>query len=282
MLRRTDVADAEAAVRSELRRPGSAAGWPPAIIATVAIVVYLAAGLGAMRPAAQGDDASAAAPAAVPTFDDFLAGVRAEARAHGVSERTITLALGSLSPDPLVVTRDRAQPELTDSLDDYVAHRLTPKTVAAGRAQLAQNRALLTRVAARLWHHTRRDGGHLGARVELRPIHRILSDRAGARDARLRRTPAALPDGTMAALAILDRGQVDPAEMKGSWAGAMGQPQFMPSSFLQHAVDFDGDGHIDIWSSPADVLGSMANFCAPRDGPPASAGGARCESRRRS
>jgi membrane-bound lytic murein transglycosylase B len=62
------------------------------------------------------------------------------------------------------------------------------------------------------------------------------------------------------ALTMIDRGLVTPDEMKGSWAGAMGQPQFMPSSFLRHAVDFDGDGSIDIWQSPADVFGSMANY----------------------
>jgi membrane-bound lytic murein transglycosylase B len=62
------------------------------------------------------------------------------------------------------------------------------------------------------------------------------------------------------ALTMIDRGLVTAGDMKGSWAGAMGQPQFMPSSFLQHAVDFDGNGTIDIWQSPADVFGSMANY----------------------
>src|SRR5688500_15909912 len=66
------------------------------------------------------------------------------------------------------------------------------------------------------------------------------------------------------ALTILDSGDVEPAALKGSWAGALGQPQFMPSSFLRYAVDFDGDGRRDIWASTADVFGSIANYLAAR------------------
>ena len=228
--------------------------------------VFLAALTGtvvlAAARAGRGQDPQAApsAPAVIPTFDDFLAGVRAEARMRGVSEHTLDVALGSLQPDPLVVTRDRAQPELTDSLDNYVTRRLTPKTIAAGRDELAANRILLARVErvygvppgvmVAIWGLESNYGRFTGTYATVQALATLAYDA---------RRPIFRTE-LLAALAILDRGQVDPAEMKGSWAGAMGQPQFMPSSFLEHAVDFDGDGRIDIWSSASDVLGSIGNF----------------------
>ena len=207
-----------------------------------------------------------ATPAA--SFDDWLAGVRAEALTKGISAGDARRGLRRASqPDPVVIARDRTQPELTQSLDDYVAARLSPKTLAtrgrgrrADKALARARRRPPTASRARSWSRSGASSRTSASSPASRPVI------TRARHARLRRPAAgALPRAScFEALAIVDRGPGHvSASSSGSWAGAMGQPQFMPSSFLKYAVDFDGDGKIDIWTSPADVLGSMAEL--PQD-----------------
>ena len=195
-----------------------------------------------------------------PSFAEFLSGLRDEARARGISETTLDRALTGLEPESVVVARDRSQPELTQSLDAYVAQRVTPRIIATARTQAGAHRELLDRIEEAfgipgptmlaIWGLESNFGKFTGTYPTIRALATLAYDGRRA----LFRTEL------LHALTIVDRGQAVPADLKGSWAGAMGQPQFMPSSFLKHAVDFDGDGRIDIWTSAADVFASMASY----------------------
>ncbi len=200
------------------------------------------------------------APESVP-FADWLAELRAEALTRGVSVAVVDAALSGIeAPETVVVARDRAQPEQTRSLDDYVAGWVTPRSVRTARDMQARHRQTLERVATRygvpvpmlvsVWGLESSFGRFTGTYPTVTALVTLAYD--GRR--RLFR------EEIFHALAILDQGHIGLDDMKGSWAGAMGQPQFMPSSYLKHAVDFDGDGRADIWTSQADVFASIANY----------------------
>jgi len=199
-------------------------------------------------------------PPAMP-FDEWVAAARAEARTKGISDATIDAAFADLAPDPSVIARDRAQPELTQTLDDYVAARVSDKVLAQAGDVAVHARALLAKVEAAygvpapvmiaIWALESKFGQITGTRSTIVSLATLAYDG---------RRPALFRTEFFEALRIVDRGLVPLADLKGSWAGAIGQPQFMPSSFLRHAVDFDGDGRIDLWTSEADVLGSMAEY----------------------
>jgi membrane-bound lytic murein transglycosylase B len=196
-----------------------------------------------------------------PTFAEWLAVVREEAIARGVRPDVAAAALDGVERIDVVLERDRAQAEFVLTLDGYLARRLSPTTVRSARQHYARHRALLRRVAARfgvephvlvaIWGLESNFGRFGGVRPTI-PVLATL----GYETRRAEFFRGQLID----ALRILDRGDIELAQMKGSWAGAMGQPQFMPGSYLTYAVDFDGDGRRDIWSSHADVFGSIANY----------------------
>ena len=199
---------------------------------------------------------------AAPAFEEtWLAALRQEALSRGISQATVDLALTNLVPEPVVVTRDREQPESTQSLDSYLARQVSARTVARANDAARTYRALLERVEAKygipgplmvaIWGLESNFGQFTGVRPTIAALATLAYDP---------RRSTLFRNELFAALTILDRGIVSIENLKGSWAGAMGQPQFMPSSFLRHAVDFDGDGRIDIWGSQPDVLGSMANY----------------------
>jgi len=195
-----------------------------------------------------------------PTFEEFLAGVRAEALTRGISEATLDRALTGLQPEPVVVARDRAQPELVQGLDAYIAQRLSVRVITTAREMAVKHAALLGRVEKQfgiqpalmvaIWGLESNFGTFTGSYPTIASLATLAYDG---------RRPLFRAE-LFAALTMVEQRRIDPGEMKGSWAGAMGQPQFMPSSFLRHAIDFDGDQTIDIWSSHADVFGSMANY----------------------
>ena len=199
-------------------------------------------------------------PIPAAAFEEFLAGVRAEARTMGIRQATIDAALTSIEPNPVVVARDRAQPELTQSLDEYLAARLTPTRIQTGQTMAVTHAELLERIEqaygisrplmVSVWGLESNFGQFTGT------YQTITSLATLAYDGRRPLFRAEL----FAALKIIDAGHATAADLKGSWAGAMGQPQFMPSSYLRTAVDFDGDGRMDIWTSLPDVFGSMANY----------------------
>jgi membrane-bound lytic murein transglycosylase B len=196
-------------------------------------------------------------------FQNFLTGLRLEAGRAGISSATLDRALIGVQPNQKVLERDRHQPEFTMTWAQYRALLITDQRIANGRAAYAQCRPLLERVRARfgvdpgvitgIWGLESSFGAGMG------DFHVVEALATLAWDGR---RPSFFRGELIAALHILDHGDVSPAHMLGSYAGAMGQPQFMPSSYLRYAVDFEGHGRRDIWTSKADVLGSIGNYLA--------------------
>jgi membrane-bound lytic murein transglycosylase B len=197
-----------------------------------------------------------------PSFAEWLAGVRAEAIARGVKEQVVDEALADVTePQPVILERDRAQAETVFSLEKYIGRILTTKRILSGRAAFDAQRELLGQVSERygvpapiivaIWGMESNFGRFSGVRPTVPALATLAWDPRRATFFR-----GELFD----ALEILNRGDIDLSRMKGSWAGAMGQTQFMPSSYLKFAEDFDGDGKRDIWSTPGDVLASIANY----------------------
>ena len=203
------------------------------------------------------------ARAASASFQGFLAALRAEAQRAGISARTLDRALAGIQPNQKVLERDRHQPEFTMTWAQYRDLLITENRIASGRAAYQQNRALLSRVQDRfgvepapivgIWGLESSYGTGMG------DFHVVEALATLAWEGR--RASFFRPE-LIAALRILDHGDVTPARMTGSYAGAMGQPQFMPTSYLRYAVDFEGHGRRDIWTSKPDVLGSIANYLA--------------------
>ena len=194
-------------------------------------------------------------------FEDWLAALRAEALSKGISQRTVDAALGTVERLPVVVDRDRTQAEVTLTLDQYLARRLTSRVVRTAREEAKRQRAWLRRMTATygvpgsvvvaIWGMESNFGKFQGVRPTVSALATLAYD--GRRQALFR-------DELFAALRILDSGEVVPAALSGSWAGAMGQPQFLPSSYQAFAVDADGDGRRDIWTSVPDIFASIANY----------------------
>jgi membrane-bound lytic murein transglycosylase B len=205
--------------------------------------------------------AAAKAQAATDSFSGFLAGLRADARRAGISPVTLDRALSGLAPNAKVLERDRHQPEFTMTWAQYRALLITDKRIVAGRGAVRDNRGLLSAVQARfgvgpavitgIWGLESSFGAQTGDFHVVEALATLAWDGRRASFFRLE---------LMAALKILDHGDVTTAGMTGSYAGAMGQPQFMPTSYLRYAVDFAGDGRRDIWTNRADVFGSIANY----------------------
>ena len=200
---------------------------------------------------------------AAESFQSFVAGVRAEARKAGISARTLDAAFAGVTANQKVLDRDRHQPEFTMTWARYKALVINDKRVADGRQVMAQNQALFRRVEERFNVAPRVIAGIWGLESgfgqttgDFRVVEALATLAWEGRRASFFRGEL------MAALKILENGDVAPAKMTGSYAGAMGQPQFMPSSYLRYAVDFEGHGRRDIWTSRGDVLGSIANYLA--------------------
>ncbi len=198
---------------------------------------------------------------ATPSFAEWLAALRAEAASRGITEATLGHALDGLEPLPVVIERDRSQAELTLTLDQYLARRLTRSMTKTAQKVERQHERLLKRVSAKykvpagvvvaVWGLESNFGRFSGVRPTIATLATLAYDP---------RRSAMFREELFDALKILDSGDVEPAALRGSWAGALGQPQFMPSSFLEYAQDFDGDGRRDIWSSTPDVFASIANY----------------------
>ena len=194
-------------------------------------------------------------------FDSFLNGVRAQARQSGISAMTLNRALTGLSPNQRVLDRDRHQPEFSITWTRYRALVVTDKRITDGKRAVAANLTLLQQVERRygvsagviagIWGLESSFGAGMGDFHVIEALSTLAWD--GRRASFFR-------GELLAALRILDQGDIAPATMTGSYAGAMGQPQFMPSSYLRYAVDFEGHGRRDIWTNKADVLGSIGNY----------------------
>jgi membrane-bound lytic murein transglycosylase B len=194
-------------------------------------------------------------------FAKWVADFRATARAQGIGEATLRSAFDQVQYLPRVIELDRAQPEFTRTVWDYLDNAVTPQRVATGQDKLQQVRAEADAAAARygvppavvvaIWGMESNYGGNYGNTPVIDALATLGFE--GRREDWARRE-------LLAALKILDSGDIARDRMIGSWAGAMGQTQFLPSNFLAYAVDADGDGRRDIWGSMADVVASTANF----------------------
>lgn len=197
-------------------------------------------------------------------FRAWLSELRREAAQKGVSQETIARALpDTLVPIPRILELDRKQPEGTTSFDSYLGKAVNPDRVQKGRAKMAHFRKTLQRVEeaygvdkqfiVALWGIETSYGTNTGGFDVVNALATLAYD--GRRSDYFR-------DELFKALRILDEKHISHSKMKGSWAGAMGQSQFMPSSFLKFAVDFNKDGKRDIWETEADVFASAANYLA--------------------
>lgn len=227
-------------------------------LATVLLLVLCA---GVARPSGQELPPLAPVAPLPPPFDEWLAGVRAEAGTRGIRAEIVERALGGVAPVAQILERDSSQAEFTLDLEAYLKRRLTPATIRTAQQMYTRHRALLTRVGTRytvdprivvaVWGLESNFGRFAGVRPTIPALVTLAYDP---------RRGAMFRAELFAALEILNRGDIEIDRLKGSWAGALGQPQFMPSSYLQYAQDFDGDGRRDIWSSQADVFASIAFY----------------------
>ena len=197
-------------------------------------------------------------------FDRWITGFKARALAKGISATTFDRAFDGVDYDAQVIERDRNQSEFTKALWDYRDSAVSADRVANGKAALKNHRRLLDRIEAKfgvdkeivvaIW-------GLESAYGQVRGDSPLIASLATlAYDGR---RGAFFESQLVAALEIIQSGDVTPERMTGSWAGAMGHTQFIPTSYLAYAVDFDGDGKRDIWSDdPADALASTAAYLA--------------------
>ena len=208
--------------------------------------------------------AAAAFVAAAPARADFaqcVASLRAEASRAGISAKTLDVAFNGLEPDMKVLDLQQRQPEFKTPVWDYVDGLVEAERVADGKAAMAREARALARaeetygvsryMLAAIWGVESNFGQNMGQR----PLVQSLSTLAclGGRASYFR-------SELMATLKIIDRGDVPADKLNGSWAGAFGQTQFMPSTFLRLAVDFEGDGRRDIVDSAPDALASTAHY----------------------
>lgn len=203
--------------------------------------------------AAMGDEQQA--------FNRYVQGLYEEAIERGYRAELLDPAFATIQMREKVIKRDRNQPERKITLDEYLTTRVPDWKVKQAVEQVREHHALLEQVEQRfgvqkrfivaLWGNESNFGRIQGKVPVLSALTTLAFE--GRREALFRKQ-------FFNALEILQRGHIELADFKGSWAGAMGQSQFLPSSFLTYAVDFDQDGRIDIWNSTADVFASIANY----------------------
>ncbi|WP_312914757.1 lytic murein transglycosylase [Stutzerimonas kunmingensis] len=195
------------------------------------------------------------------SFSQWREQFRAEALAAGISAATFDQAFAGLQPDPAVIEADRSQPEFTRPVWQYLEGAISPQRVRSGRRLLSEHATTLDQIEARygvdretlvaVWGLESSFGQIMGDKSVIRSLATLAHEG---------RRPAFAKSQLIAALEILQHGDVEPQRMRGSWAGAMGQTQFIPTTYNTHAVDFDGDGKRDIWNSSADALASAAHY----------------------
>jgi membrane-bound lytic murein transglycosylase B len=227
----------------------------------LALLCNLVVSLTLLTPVAAQVVAPAPAEAPRPEFADFVSKLKEQALEKGISAATVEAALGELTPLEVVVERDRTQAETVLTIDQYVQRRLTRAFVRTANEQSKTHRRMLAEISKKygfpadlmvaIWGMESNYGRFTGTRPTVQALATLAWDG---------RRGAFFTSELMDALQILDKGYIELDRMKGSWAGAMGQTQFMPSSYLAHAQDYDGDGRRDIWGTLPDVFASIANY----------------------
>jgi lytic murein transglycosylase len=218
-------------------------------LSCLAILLGLLAPLPAAAEAACGGD-----------FATWLSGFEQEAATQGISQRTIDGALGGISYDPAIIARDHAQGVFHQSFAEF-SGRMVPPRLARGRRLLAKYRPLFERIQQQfgvpgpvlvaLWGLETDFGADDGKFPTIRALATLAFDCRRAEKFR---------GELLDALRIIDRGDMTASQMHGAWAGEIGQTQFLPSSYLKYAVDYDGSGRRDLIHSTPDALASTANY----------------------
>lgn len=204
---------------------------------------------------------SAAQAQPTQSFAQWRDGFRVQALAAGISAETVDKAFDGIEPDDSVVTADRSQPEFTRPVWQYLDSAVSPARVRNGQDRILQNVEALQRIdtayavdretVVAIWGMESNFGQQMGSKNVIRSLATLAYEG---------RRPDFGRDQLIAALQILQHGDVPPSNMIGSWAGAMGQTQFIPTTYNRYAVDFDADGRRDIWGSSQDALASTANY----------------------
>jgi len=197
------------------------------------------------------------------SFEAWLDGFRQEAKANGISNATIAAALGGMTLDPGIIQRDRRQGFFAQTFTAFSSKLITPNRIQNGSTRLKQHGELLAKIEQQygvpgpvlvaFWGLESDFGSMMGNLPVLRSLATLAYDC---------RRPELFRGELLEALRIIDRGDLRPEQMIGSWAGELGQTQFLPAHYMQHAVDYDGDGRRDLLHSVPDVLASTANFIA--------------------
>ena len=193
-------------------------------------------------------------------FAAWLEQFRREAATKGVSQNALG-ALGGVTPDPKVLALDRNQKAFTLTFEEFAARRISPQRLKKGELMLLQHASMLSRIEAQygvpgevlvaIWGLETDYGVNQGKQPVLRSLATLAHD--------CRRTDL-FQGELLAALQVIDRGDLAPDQMRGAWAGELGQTQFLPSNYVKFAVDFDGSGRPDLIRSVPDVLASTANY----------------------
>ena len=198
---------------------------------------------------------------AADNFELWLTGFKTEAASKGISTATLDAAFKDIQLIKRVVELDRNQPEFKLTLDNYMEKVVNSSRVSRGSRMLAEHREVLEKVAQKygvqprflvaIWAVESNFGDRRGGFSVIESLTTLAYDA---------RRSAFFRNELINALRILDEGHISLSDMRGSWAGAMGQIQFIPSSFVSFAVDFDGDGRKDIWNDLPDIFASTANY----------------------
>ncbi|KFC74095.1 Lytic murein transglycosylase precursor [Bosea sp. LC85] len=231
-------------------------------VAAASLAPALAQTTGSINASARSHSTNAAtAGQGQASFDAFLQQLWPQAQARGISRKTFDLALRGVTPDASIVVLTKKQSEFSAPIWTYLNNAVGGTRIARGRDAAADNASTLAQVEARygvpkeivlgVWGMETNYGSFKGDKDTIRSLATLAH--IGYRGDFFR-------DELLTALELIEKGHVERGELRGSWAGAMGHTQFMPSSYMKYAVDFTGDGHADIWASTSDALASTANY----------------------
>jgi lytic murein transglycosylase len=195
------------------------------------------------------------------SFDSWLESFKQQAAAQGISQKTIVAALNGVTDDPSIISRDRSQGVFQQSFEQFSGRMISPDRLRKGANMLKRYGSILLRIEERfgvpapvliaIWGLETDFGVNQGRFSTIRSLATLAYDCRRSEKFR-----AELLD----ALRIIERGDMTPNEMRGAWAGEIGQTQFLPSSYIKFAVDFEGNGHRDLIRSTPDALASTANY----------------------
>jgi len=231
-----------------------------AFAAALGLGPALAQTTGSINPARAQTPKPEARPAA-PGFDGFLRTLWPMAQARGISRRTFDLAFQGVTPDPSIVVLTQKQSEFVAPIWNYLNSAVGGGRISRGREMLEAHASVLAQAESRygvpkeiilgIWGMETNYGSFKGDKDVIRSLATLAS---------IRYRGDFFRDELLTALELIEKGHVERRELRGSWAGAMGHTQFMPSSYMKYAVDQTGDGHADIWTSTSDAIASTANY----------------------